>query len=78
METTQKRTHYRVGAFRAAGLDAKWTKTEHGAPYMVAKLPSQSKWWVCGQAMWDYMGKVGVLQGFKDHTLLGDAFSVSH
>ncbi len=76
METTQIRTHYRVGAFRAAGLNAKWGKTEHGAPHIVVKLPGKTKWWVCGQAMWDYMGKVGILQGFNDHTLLGGVFSI--
>lgn len=77
IETIQKRTNYRVGAFRDAGLNAKWRKTEHGAPYIVVKLPHQNRWYVCNQSMWDYMAKVGVLQGYTDHTLLGDVFSVS-
>lgn len=72
---------YRVDAFRDAGLEAKWTKVR-GAPMLVVRNPQattkhqRNNWWVCDNSMFDLMGQVGIVEGFDQHTLLGDMFSI--
>lgn len=73
---------YTVGTFRAAGLQAKWTKNHRGAPIIIVRNPNAESrhqrecWWMCDRSMWETMQRVGILEGFDSHTLLGDVFSV--
>jgi len=74
---------YQVGTFRAAGLEAKWTKTPSGAPIIVCKQPTSKhihqrcSWWYCTDKMWADMRAEGIIEGFQSHTILGDIFSVT-
>lgn len=73
---------YSVHTLRAAGLEARWTRNRNGAPIIVARDPNatlahqRKTWWAVGQKMWDDMMKEGVREGFSNHTLLGDVFSI--
>jgi len=73
---------YRVSTFRQAGLEAKWSKTRQGEPYIAVRNPEskeahqRERWWVCNQNMFDLMQKYGVAEGFDSATLLGDIFSL--
>jgi hypothetical protein len=69
--------HYRVSTFREAGLEAKWSKTQSGRPYLVAKQVSSKTWFVITARMFERMKKVGVFNAFEEHTLLGDVLSIS-
>lgn len=75
--------NYRVQTFKDAGLEARWSKTSAGKPYIVARDPNAStehqrtKWWVVDNAMFETMKKVGVREGFDQHTLLGNVFSIA-
>jgi hypothetical protein len=76
--------YYRVSTFREAGLEAKWSKTPSGKPYIVARKSGSSDkvrpgktWFVVTADMFKRMEAVGVAEGFEEHTLLGDMLSVS-
>lgn len=71
-----------VETFRNAGLEAKWTKTRQGAPCMIARYPladlkhQRDTWWIVSQSMWKDAQKIGVVESFINHTLLGNYFSI--
>lgn len=67
---------YRVGTFREVGLDAKWSKTGRGEPYIGVKLPEQKTYTVCDAQMFKTMEREGIKQGYETHTVLGDIFSI--
>ena len=73
---------YRVGTLRAAGLEARWTKTWEGQPYIVVRDPAaatphqREQWWVCDRAMVKLMEDQGIREGFNAATILGSMFSV--
>lgn len=73
---------YRVSTFRQAGLEAKWSKTRRGQPYIAVRNPGselshqREKWWACDQNMFDLMQECGIVEGFDSATLLGDIFSL--
>jgi hypothetical protein len=69
--------YYRVSTFREAGLEAKWSKTRAGRPYIVIREVGTKQWFVLTSDMFNRMQKVGVVQGFEEHTCLGHVFSVS-
>lgn len=72
---------YRVGTFRDAGLEAKWSKSR-GARIIVARNPNavsehmRKRWWWVDRDMWATMQEHGVVDGFDAHTILGDLFSI--
>jgi len=88
MEATRKepmstsQIAYTVGAMRAAGLEARWTKNRSGRPMIVVRDPqAQTKhqredWWICDKEMFRLMGKDGVREGFDNATLFGNLFSI--
>lgn len=71
-----------VKTFRAAGLEAKWSKTRAGRPVMVCRYPlakyrhQRETWWVVDSAMVRQMERQGIVEGFDSCTLLGDMFSI--
>jgi hypothetical protein len=73
---------YSVKTMRSAGLEAKWFKTSSGAPYIAVRFPTsehvhlREEWWVVDNSMFGLMRIFGVLEGFKQSTLLGDIFSL--
>lgn len=73
---------YRVGTFREAGLQARWTKV-NGAPFISARNPNakhehqRDKWWLVDRDMFAAMGRDGVCEAFDNFTLLGDMFSIT-
>lgn len=67
---------YTVGEIRAAGLQARWTRTSAGAPIIVAKHDLHGCWYVVDRVMWDRAKAVGIKQAFDESTLLGNFFSV--
>jgi hypothetical protein len=69
---------YNVRTIRAAGLEARWTRTRTGAPIIAAReLHRVGKpWYVVDDRMWNRAHEVGVRQAFEEHTALGDFFSV--
>ncbi len=69
--------YYRVSTFREAGLEAKWSKTTAGQPYILARAVGTKSWYVVASNMFERMKKVGVIEGFEEHTLLGDVLSIS-
>jgi hypothetical protein len=69
--------HYRVSTFREAGLEAKWSKTRIGKPYLVGRQCGQKTWFVITSDMFERMEEIGVMEGFEEFTLLGDVFSIS-
>lgn len=75
MEATK--LYYRVNTFREAGLEAKWSKTNIGSPYLVARKAGTKTWYKVTAGMFSRMEKVGVVEGFEEHTLLGDVLSIS-
>jgi hypothetical protein len=72
-----------VTAYRSAGLEARWTKTAMGQPMIVVRNPKahlkhqRDGWWYVDAGMYSTMRRVGVLEGFDRHTMLGDVFSLS-
>lgn len=68
--------HYRVATFREAGLDAKWSKSGAGKPCIVAKEKNTVGYYVVTAGMFRRMQIVGVIEGFKEFTVLGDIFSI--
>ena len=67
---------YRVGTFRQAGLEARWTRTRNGAPIIATRVPG-GQWYVVNDAMFKRMQKHGVREGFEQATALGHIFSVT-
>ncbi len=72
---------YRVDPLRAAGLDAKWSKTKAGAPVIVVRRPTghplvAPQWYYCDESMFKDMQLDGILEAFDSHTILGDIFSI--
>ena len=73
---------YTVGTLRAAGLEARWSRTRRGAPIIAARDPhgrerhQRETWWIVDRWMWEAMAREGVRGGFDSATLLGDIFSV--
>lgn len=71
-----------VSAFRAAGLEARWSHNRNGAPIIEVRNPHAAHrfqrdiWWTVTAAMWEAMRRDGILQGFNNVTVLGDIFSV--
>ena len=80
--TITKQTPYRVGPLREAGLEAKWSKSYGGEPYILVRDPSaksehqREKWWAVDDRMWDGMKARGIIEGFDSATLLGDVFYI--
>lgn len=73
--------NYSVKTFRDAGLLARWGKTKRRAPIILVKNPKgklhqMTFWWAVDQSMYKRMCEVGIVEGFDQHTLLGDIFSV--
>lgn len=69
---------YRVGVFREAGLEAKWSRTRQGAPIIAARHPDVGggKWYAMDARMWERAAEVGVKQAFEEHVCLGHIFSI--
>ena len=73
---------YRVSTFRTAGLEARWTRTHAGKPIIVVRNPlalrehQRTQWWAVTAGMWTSMQATGIIEGFTQHTLLGDVFSI--
>lgn len=73
---------YSVKTLRAAGLEARWTRTSAGAPIIVCRDPksamahARKTWWTVGQKMWDAMLKDGIVDAFNNHVFIGDIFSI--
>lgn len=65
---------YSVQTIRAAGLQARWTRTRRGAPIISAN--AGKGWYVVSNDMWTAMKSEGVKPAFERFTLLGDIFSV--
>jgi hypothetical protein len=65
---------YSVKTIRAAGLQARWTRTRLGAPIISAN--AGKGWYVVGRDMWNAMKAEGVRPAFERFTLLGDIFSI--
>jgi hypothetical protein len=79
----EKNMNYRVGTFREAGLEARWTKTRAGAPIIVVRNPNSPEphqrdtWWGVTDSMWKSMQNEGILMGFDNNTVMGDIFSIA-
>jgi hypothetical protein len=73
---------YNVTTFRSAGLEAKWSRTSKGAPIIVVRNPAatlehqRTRWWFADQRLWNDAAKVGIVEAFDRHTLLGDVFAI--
>ncbi len=73
---------HRVGTYRAAGLEAKWSKTRVGQPYIVVRDPNAEfehqrvTWWRVDNSMYQDMKKIGIREAFGNHTILGDVLSI--
>ena len=77
-ETEMDYMDSKVGTFREAGLDAKWTRTRNGAPIIAARVPGDAdkNWYVVDNDMWLAMAKQGIRTAFDNHTALGAFFSI--
>jgi len=73
---------YCVQTFRDAGLEARWSKTRSGAPIIVVRWPAaklehqRDEWWLVTNDLWIAMQRLGVIDAFDAHTLLGNIFSL--
>lgn len=68
---------YNVRTVRAAGLEARWTRTRTGAPIIVARDASASQsWYGVTDRMWKDARRLGLRAAFESHTALGDFFSI--
>lgn len=73
---------YQVEVLRNGGLAARWGKLPNGQPAIFVCWPQsllehqRNRWWLVTASMWTRMQNVGVLEGFKNDTLLGDVFSI--
>jgi hypothetical protein len=81
---------YQVKTFRDAGLEARWTKSSKGQPFIVLRDPNgrsthqRENWYVCHDRMWKSMLKYEeegaedfIRKAYDGHTLLADIFSIS-
>jgi len=68
---------YRVGAFRAAGIEAKWKTSREGRPYIVCKKVTQKNWFIVTSDMYARMQEVGIIAAYDEFTATGDVFFVS-
>ena len=68
---------YKVGLFKRAGLEAKWSRTSKGAPIIVARIYGSRTWCAVDNRMWDAIKRSGkVMDTFKNYTVLVDFFSI--
>lgn len=73
---------YQVGPLRAAGLEAKWAKTDTGAPIIVARWPGatqlhqRAKWHYVDASMFRSMQQDGIVEAYDGHTMLSDIFGI--
>jgi hypothetical protein len=67
---------YQVGTFRAAGLTAKWTKARWGAPFIMCQRADTGDWFIVDGDVWATMNKIGIAEGWEQHTALGHIFSI--
>lgn len=69
---------YNVATLRAAGLEAKWTRTRKGAPIIIARDPAaaSSTFYAVDAYMWKRAEDVGLLEAFREGTALADFFSI--
>lgn len=71
-----------VSTFRSAGLEAKWGRTRLGQPAMFVRNPKsnlahqRNSWWVVSVSMFKSMEREGMVEGFDQHTLFADVFSI--
>lgn len=71
-----------VATYRAAGLEAKWGKVL-GRPCIFIRNPKakathqRETWWTVTNTMFEDMKKVGIVEAFTRHTLLGHVFSLT-
>lgn len=68
---------YTVGAVRAAGLQARWTRTRRGGPILSAFRPEHNAWYVIDGRQYERAKVVGYKQAFEEATALGKFFSIS-
>lgn len=73
---------YTVSTLRAAGLEARWGRNRAGAPLLFARDPDERRpslreaWFPVTDGLWQSMQRKGVVEAFRDWTLLADVFSV--
>lgn len=71
-----------VSTYRAAGLEARWSRTRTGAPAVFVRNPNadlahqRTSWFMVTAPMFKDMERFGVIEGFDRHTLLADVFSI--
>lgn len=72
---------HQVQTYRDAGLEARWIKRE-GRPVIVIRNPlatlahQRETWWTVTRGMFEDMQRIGIVEAFTNHTLIGDVFSV--
>jgi len=70
-----------VKTYREAGLEARWSK-RNGRPVITVRDPiaplehQRQTWWIVSLNMFEDMKKDGIREAFRNHTLLGDIFSI--
>ncbi len=73
---------HRVGTYREAGREARWSKTRSGTPMILIRDPNgadehqRKKWWLVNDSMFQDMKKIGIREAFDSHTILGAIFSI--
>lgn len=69
---------YRVKTLRDAGLEARWTHTNRGAPIIAARRADvgNGMWYVVDDTMWKDAQQVGIATAFEQHCALGKFFSI--
>lgn len=69
---------YKVGELREAGLEARWGKTRKGAPILLARDSEASSptWWAVDVRMWERAREIGIVEAFREFTMLGVFFSI--
>tara|TARA_R100001082_G_scaffold17547_1_gene8763 strand:+ start:3966 stop:4214 length:249 start_codon:yes stop_codon:yes gene_type:complete len=80
---------YQVKTFRAAGLEARWTKNRRGRPLIVLRDPNsdmahqRENWYACDKVLWKTISEYKkdgiedfVRKAFEDHTMFADLLSV--
>ncbi len=73
---------YQIKTFRDAGLEACWSKTRSGTPVIIVRDPNgpftneRESWWIVTDGMFRSMKECGVKEGFENHTILGEFFSI--
>ena len=67
---------YTVGAIRAAGLEARWSRTRAGAPILTARHAGETTWWIMSGRTYERAKIVGWAKAFNEATCLSRYFSV--